>query len=89
MPTLSFTPHLQRLVATPAAPVSGATVGAVLESYFAAQPQVRGFVLDDQGEVRKHVAIFLNREPIRDRRGLSDPVVEDDDIFVVQALSGG
>jgi molybdopterin synthase sulfur carrier subunit len=89
MTTLSFTPNLRRHVETPAARVEGATVRQVLEGYFQANPQVRGYVLDDQGAVRRHVAIFLNQELIRDRTELSDPVAEGDDIFVVQALSGG
>lgn len=89
MTTLSFTPNLRRHVETPTVRVDGATLRQVLEGYFQANPQVRGYVLDDQGAVRKHVAIFLNEELIRDRTGLSDPVAEGDDIFVVQALSGG
>ena len=89
MATLSFTPNLRRHVETPAARVEGATLRQVLEGYFQVNPQVRGYVLDDQGTLRKHVAIFLNEELIRDRTGLSDPVAEGDDIFVVQALSGG
>ena len=44
---------------------------------------------DDQGALRKHVTIFMNSEMIRDRKGLSDPVRENSDIYVAQALSGG
>jgi len=89
MATLSFTPNLRRHLDTPRARAEGATVGQVLDAYFGANPRVRGYVLDDQGAVRKHVAIFLNREPVRDRDRLSDPVGPDDNLFVVQALSGG
>jgi molybdopterin synthase sulfur carrier subunit len=89
MTTLSFTPNLRRHVETPRARLEGATVRQVLERYFEANPIVRGYVLDDQGVVRPHVAIFLNQTLIRDRVGLSDPVSEGDDLFVAQALSGG
>ena len=89
MTTLSFTPNLRRHVETPDTFVEGATVRLVLDRYFAANPVVRGYVLDDQGALRKHVAIFLNHELIRVRVGLTDPVQEGDNIFVVQALSGG
>ncbi len=89
MTTLSFTPNLRRHVKTPISRVEGATVREVLEGYFQANPQVRSYMLDDQGILRKHVVIFLNKELIRDRTELSDPVGENDDIFVVQALSGG
>ena len=33
--------------------------------------------------------IFLNKELIIDRTGLTDAIRENDEIFVVQALSGG
>ncbi|MDJ0806646.1 MAG: MoaD/ThiS family protein [Gammaproteobacteria bacterium] len=89
MARLSFTPNLYRHIQTPDAQVTGTTVRQALDDYFLAQPQVRGYVLDDQGALRKHMAIFLNQELIRDRTDLSDPVVDSDEIFVVQALSGG
>ncbi len=69
--------------------LEGSTVREVLEVYFQAHPRVRRYVLEDQGAVRKHVAIFVNRELIRDRTELSDPVRGNDTIFVSQALSGG
>jgi len=37
----------------------------------------------------RHGAIFLTRDLIHDRTGLSDPLRDNDDSFVVQALSGG
>lgn len=89
MTTLSFTPNLRRHVQVPDARVAGETVGEALAGYFRDNPAVRGYVLDDQGAVRHHVVVFLNDTPVRDRAGLSDPVGEDDEIFVFQALSGG
>jgi len=87
--TLSFTPNLRRHVACPEARVAGATVGEVLAAYFERNPGVRGYVLDDQGSVRPHVAVFVNQGLTRDRAGLSDPIADGDAIFVAQALSGG
>ena len=89
MPTLSFTPNLLRHLPVPPAQISGSTVREVLQGYFKDHPQVRSYVLDDQGEVRKHIAIFLNQEIIRDRIALGDAVRENDEILVMQALSGG
>ena len=89
MPTLTFTANLLRHVETPSVEVEGATVGEVLESYFTTFPQVRGYVVDDQGAVRKHVTIFLNGEMIHHREALSKAVSPSDGIFVAQALSGG
>ena len=89
MATISFTPNLLRHVAVPSARVKGASVRQVLDAYFQSNPQVRDYVLDDQGALHKHVAIFLNQQLVRDRAALSDKVGEDDEIFVMQALSGG
>jgi len=89
MVTLSFTPNLLRHVQVSTVQLEGGNVHEVLERYFQINPQVRSYVLDDQGAVRKHVAIFLNQEMIRDRIRLSDAVSENDDIFIAQALSGG
>jgi hypothetical protein len=46
-------------------------------------------VLDDQGEVRKHVAVYVDGRQISDRRRLSDPVGGTSEIWVLQAHSGG
>ena len=89
MISLSFTPNLMRHVESPETQVVGGTVREVFDAYFQQNPAMRGYILDDQGAVRKHVAIFLNQELIRDRSNLSDPVGADAEIYVAQALSGG
>ena len=61
----------------------------VLDAVFAGNPQARGYVLDEQGELRKHMAIFLDGKMILDRARLSDPVQPDSKLYVMQALSGG
>jgi sulfur-carrier protein len=89
MPSIAFTENIQRHVACPPAEVSGRTVREVLDTVFAGNPRARGYVLDEQGELRKHMAIFLDGRMIRDRAGLSDPVGPDSKLYVMQALSGG
>jgi hypothetical protein len=89
MPTVSFTSALQRFMAAPSADVGGSTVGEALAAVFAERPALRGYVLDDQGAVRRHVSIYINGEPIGDRTRLSDKVGPRDEIYVLQALTGG
>ncbi len=89
MPTVRFTDNIQRHVSCPPAEAGGETVRAVLEAVFRENERARGYILDDQGAVRHHMVIFVNGRPIRDRRGLSDPVPPDAEVFVMQALSGG
>ena len=89
MPRIIFTPNLQRHISAPATEATGQTVRAVLESVFAENPRLRSYILDDQGRVRRHVVLFIGGQRIRDPIGLSDAVDESDEIFVMQALSGG
>jgi hypothetical protein len=89
MPTVRFTRNIQRHVDCPTREVDGATVRDVLESYFRLHAQARGYVLDDQGRLRQHMAVFINGGQILDRDGLGDPVRQDAVIDLVQALSGG
>ncbi|HEX5455229.1 MAG TPA: MoaD/ThiS family protein [Stellaceae bacterium] len=89
MPTVSFTSALRRFISVPEMRVEGATVGAALAAVFAEHPALRGYVLDDQGAVRRHVNVFVNGDRITDRNGLGDPVGAHDEIHVIQALTGG
>ncbi len=89
MATVVFTQNLRRHVECPTETVGGATVRAVLEAVFAANPRLRGYVLDDQGTMRHHMMVFVDGEPITDRAQLSDPVRPASEVYVMQALSGG
>jgi len=89
VPAVSFTPALRRFLRAPETRVEAATVGEALAAVFASQPALRGYVLDDQGAVRRHVAIYVNGRPVSDRTRLSDAVGPHDQIHVFQALTGG
>lgn len=89
MARIAFTPNLQRHVACPPMTVAGATVREALAQVFADHPRLEGYLLDDEGRLRKHMVIFVDGAPARDRDGLTDPVAESSEILVMQALSGG
>lgn len=62
----------------------------ILDAYFTGDQQAaRGYVLDERGALRKHMAIFVDGAPIRDRHSLNDPVGTEGTVDVLQALSGG
>jgi len=86
---VAFTANLERHLSCPVSDVPAGSVRSVLQAVFAAQPQLRSYILDDQDRVRRHVAIYVNGDRIADRERLSDPVGDDDEVFVFQALSGG
>ena len=89
MAKVFFTTNLRRHVDCSEAVAQGATVREVLEAVFAAHDRVRGYVLDDQDALRKHMTILVDGRRLQDRDGLSDPVAETSQIYVMQALSGG
>lgn len=89
MARLVLTSHLARHGLRTRWEVGGSTVAEVLRGAFHDEPLLKGYVLDDQDRVRQHVMIFVNGQVIRDRKGLTDPVGDGDEVFVMQALSGG
>jgi len=86
---LYFTPNLARQVECPPGELEASTVRELLDGYFARWPSVRGYVLDDQGAVRKHIKVIVDDAYLQDRRQQSDPVSSDSKIYVFQLLSGG
>jgi molybdopterin synthase sulfur carrier subunit len=89
MVRVSFTANLQRHVSAPACETSPGSLRAVLDQVFAARPALRGYVLDDQGQLRHHVAVFIDGSQISDRGTLGDAVADGAEVWVMQALSGG
>ena len=89
MPRVVFTSNLQRHVSCPETQVAAGTVRTALAQVFAAQPQARGYVLDEQGHLRKHVVVFVDGQRVRDRERLDDLVRESSEVYVMQALTGG
>jgi molybdopterin synthase sulfur carrier subunit len=89
MARFSFTPNLRRHLDCPTVETPGGTLRAALDAVFAANPRLRGYLLDEHGRLRKHVTIFVNGAALADRVTLADPIAPDDEIFVFQALSGG
>jgi molybdopterin synthase sulfur carrier subunit len=66
-------------------PVDGGTVVVLLRELERAQPALSGWILDERGLIRPHIAVFVNGE-----YGQADtPVGPDDRIDVLQAISGG
>jgi molybdopterin synthase sulfur carrier subunit len=63
----------------------GATVGQVLRALEGAWPKTTGWVLDERGDVRRHVNVFVNGE----RASADVSVTEDDRVHVLPSITGG
>ncbi len=83
-----FPAVLQRHVACPPVEVEALTVHAALVAAFVQLPAVRGYVFDEDDQLRHHMAVFVDGVPVRDRR-LLQPLAKGATVQVLQALSGG
>jgi sulfur carrier protein ThiS len=86
---LVFTQQLRRFTDVPEVATGAGTLRAALEDAFAASPQLRGYVLDDQGHLRKHVVVFIDGRRVRDHERLDDALQAGSQVHVLQALTGG
>lgn len=89
MPTVIFTSQLQRFLPVPEVVVEGDTIAKALAAVFANNIQLQGYVLDERGQLRKHVEIFTDGTRIKDRISLGDALMPSSKVYVLQALSGG
>ena len=65
--------------------VDAGTVGEALRALEREQPGVRGWILDERGRVRPHIALFVNG----DHGSEESAVGADDRIDILPAISGG
>ncbi|MBO0685198.1 MAG: MoaD/ThiS family protein [Candidatus Dormibacteraeota bacterium] len=52
-------------------------------------PGFKGRLLDDQGQPRQFVNLFVNDEDVRLGKGLDSPLSDGDEIAIVPAVAGG
>jgi sulfur-carrier protein len=68
---------------------AGDSVKSVIEDLERSHPGIRERLLDDKGEVRRFVNIYLNGDDIRFLDQLNSRVKDGDDISIVPAIAGG
>jgi sulfur-carrier protein len=65
------------------------TVADVLQNLDKTYMGMTDFLIDEHGNLRDHINIFIGDKLIEDREKLSDAIKENDEILIFQALSGG
>ncbi|MEP7129139.1 MAG: MoaD/ThiS family protein [Chitinophagales bacterium] len=90
MPIVKFTNALKRyfpdLKDTPAKEI---TIAGILHEMEFSYPGVSSYLLDEHGNLRKHVNIFIDGNMISNRTDLNNVIDEKSEVFIIQALSGG
>ena len=67
----------------------GTTVEQIVESLESTYPGMRERLIDDNGDLRHFVNIYLNGEDIRYIDGLKSSVSDNDELSIVPAVAGG
>ncbi len=65
--------------------LEGATVVELLRGLELLHPELRGWILDERGAIRRHINVFVNGE----RQGESAAVMSEDRVEVLPAITGG
>ena len=79
-PLADYTGHRREVEA------EGATLAQLLEDLDRRHPGIRFRMIDEQGAIRPHIRIFVNRAQVPD---LARALAPADEVLVVAALSGG
>lgn len=90
MPKVKFTSNLKRFYPDLAPlDVQGKTVAEVLNEIESKYSGLKDYIVNENGQLRKHVNIFIGNDMVKDREKLGDLLTERDEVYVMQALSGG
>lgn len=69
--------------------LEGATVGEVLTNLDGAHPGFNERILDDEGNLRRFVNVFVADEDVRFLKGLQTPVPAGETVSIIPAVAGG
>jgi molybdopterin synthase sulfur carrier subunit len=67
----------------------GATLREVVESLASQNADFKTRLLDDSGELRRFVNVYVNEEDVRFLQKLDTPLKDGDEVSIVPAIAGG
>lgn len=69
--------------------IDAADVGALIYTLEQQYPGIAEKLLDDKGEIKRFINVFVNENEVRTLQGLATPVAEGDKVSIVPAMAGG
>jgi len=69
--------------------VNGATVAEAITELQTRFPGIQERLVDDKGEVRRFVNVYVNEEDIRFLKNQDTPLKDGDEISIIPAIAGG
>lgn len=67
----------------------GANVREIITDLETKYPGIGARLIDDTGDLRRFVNVFVGQEDIRFLSGLDTPVTTDDEVSIIPAIAGG
>ena len=67
----------------------GESIGALIDDLESNHPGIKGRLLDDEGDLRRFVNVYVNDEDVRFIGGLEAEVSDGDQVVVLPAVAGG
>ena len=69
--------------------IRGTTVIDALQDAVSQYPALRFHIFDSNGQLHRHINVFVNDENIRDLKGLKTKLEENDRLTLLVSISGG
>jgi molybdopterin synthase sulfur carrier subunit len=69
--------------------VTSATIGDAITELQSRYPGIKERLVDDKGEVRRFVNVYVNEEDIRFLQNQNTPLKDGDEISIIPAIAGG
>jgi len=69
--------------------VNGATIAEAIAELQTRYPGIQERLVDDNGEVRRFVNVYVNEEDIRFLSNQQTPLKDGDEISIIPAIAGG
>lgn len=69
--------------------VDAVTIGAAILELQTKYPGIKERLMDDNGEVRRFVNVYVNEEDIRFLQNQQTPLKDGDEISIIPAIAGG
>lgn len=69
--------------------VNATTIGAAIEELQTRFPGIAERLVDEKGEVRRFVNVYVNEEDIRFLKNKETPLKDGDEISIIPAIAGG
>jgi molybdopterin synthase sulfur carrier subunit len=67
----------------------GGTLSACIEALDRQYPGFRERLLDETGELRRFLNVYVNGEDVRFQQGMQTPLRSGDEVSIVPAVAGG